>query len=129
MKKKAKRTFYGNTRKFKHYDRRNMEFHYMMIQMQNPYNFNTKGYMQNLSKKVEFLKKLLLKLKNLYVEDFGRRFAFSENLIDPKILHSKSQIKRKSSLKKQVEALQLKLSEQVTQDNEDNESFSRLRTQ
>ncbi|WP_283591901.1 DUF4317 domain-containing protein [Clostridium butanoliproducens] len=61
------------------------------------------------------------KIEKSYVENFGDDLPLAENLIDSKILKANAQIKKEEQLKKQVEALQLKL-EQVTQDNEDNES-------
>ena len=118
MKKKAKRTFMEiqenlNTMIEEHnsiYDNTDAE----------PITLTQKD-IQNLLIESGVPEEATAKIEKSYVENFGDDLPLAENLIDSKILKANAQIKKEEQLKKQVEALQLKL-EQVTQDNEDNES-------
>ncbi|WP_454055389.1 DUF4317 domain-containing protein [Clostridium sp. Marseille-Q7071] len=75
----------------------------------------TQKEIQNLLIESGVSEEATTKIEKSYIENFGEDLPLAENLLDSKVLKANAQRKKEEQLKKQVEALQLKL-EQAEQE-------------
>ncbi|WP_291566694.1 MULTISPECIES: DUF4317 domain-containing protein [unclassified Clostridium] len=71
----------------------------------------TQKEIQNLLIESGVSEEATTKIEKSYIENFGEDLPLAENLLDSKVLKANAQRKKEEQLKKQVEALQLKLEE------------------
>lgn len=82
----------------------------------------TQKEIQNLLIESGVSEEATIKIEKSYIENFGEDLPLAENLLDSKALKANAQRKKEEQLKKQVEALQLKLEQAEQEAAVDSES-------